>query len=393
LEDPYRVLHDWTLTKEKLENLKRTVGIEPKNGAWSVSEEQQLEENMKRYQSMNPSVNIFKLLYEQRNKSKSKVFNETHFWETLSFNLCRKLKNINASAMLKFCKRAGYKTGPYMKHELSCLKTLVKKHGANWQLISKLMNRTPANLCISYNQNVKNNINKGPWHKDEKDRFLCIAKRLIQYNQRHGYPLYQINSRIVSDFVLTRCSDNCQKFAKNNKILLQTLLLDNTFTLLLKETMILYLYCSKNQLDTNIEWKELILLFDGKYSENELSKEYNNIITELPNGDLKCSIESEYKNLIQESECLFKRIDFENVLNSMSSKRTIAWLKSKFYLLVNKNISDYVNKTAEEMISILHDQYCSKSSFNNKTSTKRQFTTDSEEQLFPNKSVDSSIDF
>jgi len=373
LDDPYKSMHIWRSSKSKqyLEKVKETSGIEPKKGYWSAGEIKQMKENVKLYQSLNPNVDVFKLLYEKKNKEKSNIFNETRFWDILSYNLCRKLENIHMSIMHQFMKQAGYKTGPYTKHEYSYLNQLVDKHGRDWRRISNLMNRSSGSLCSIYNLNVKNNINKGTWHTDEKERFLHIAKTLIQYNERYGLPLYRMNWRIVSDFVKTRTSASCHKFGNTNKNLLETLV-NNDFTLLSRETIVLYIYFLKVQSHNAIDFKELVLLFNGKFTENELKEELNTVLPVLTNDNLREKIKSQYKSSIHEANNLSQRINFTNVLLSMKTPRTKAWLKAKYYLLVKENISEYNNKSAEEIITILHEEYCSDHTFENKRDALEQ---------------------
>jgi len=131
--------------------------------------------------------------------------------------------------------------------------------------------------------------------------------------------------------------------------------------------------------------QELLLLFDGKYNENDLQKEYKNIISILPNADIKASIRSEYSKLIHQSENLFKRINFENVVQTMTNRRTIAWLKAKYYILVSENIENFKEKTSEEIILILHDKYC-------KTKLVNKDNKSNETQSFVREKINSSID-
>jgi len=71
---------------------------------------------------------------------------------------------------------------------------------------------------------------------------------------------------------------------------------------------------------------------------------------------------------------MFQRINFTNVLATMKIPRTIGWIKTKYFLLVKENISEYENKTSEDIISILHEQYCSDQTFENKRDTSEQET-------------------
>jgi len=387
LEDPYQPLHVWNISRNKhyLETLKQSTGIEHKKGHWSAKEIKQLEDNLKLYQSLNPNVPIFKLIYEQKNKNKSKIFNETRFWDLISYNLCRQMKNIEVSVNHHFMQEAGYKAGPYSKQEYGILKELVKKHGKNWSLISNLVNRCATNLSIVYNQSIKNNINSGPWHKEEKDKFFCITNQLIHYNQQNQLPLFKISLRVVSDFIQTRSLDACRNFLRMNKLMLENIFMSS----IMKEAMILYTYFSINQLAIESKKKELLLLFNGKYSENDLQKEYNNIISVLPNGDIKDGIRSEYSELIQQSESLFKRINFENVVQTMVNRRTVAWLKTKYYILVSENIENFKEKTSEEIISMLHDKYCT-TELVNKDNLEQNL--DPEEESITKQKFNSSID-
>jgi len=429
LEDPYRPLHDWVTTNNKqyLENLKQSTGIEPKRGYWSPKEVKRLEDNMKLYQSLNPNVKIFKLLYND-SPTRRKVFKETGFWDLISYKLCRKLVSINVCVTNHFIKTAGYKTGPFSKQELGILIKLVNQHGSNWQLISSLMNRSAIKLCIAYNDNIKNNINKGTWNTEEKEKFICIVKQLMHYNQRNQLPLSKINWSVVSDFVQTRNSASCRYFFSYNKQKINKLMLANMYnyssntklTSLKKEAIILYTYFSTNQSAVELNRKELFLLFDGKYNENELQKEYNNIISVLPNCDIKASIRLEHTELIEQSEnlfkrinfenvvktpnCdikasirlehteiieqsenLFKRINFENVVKTMSNARTVSWLKTKYYILVNENVENFEEKNSEEIISMMHDKYCT-------TKLLNKDNKSNETQSFVREKINSSID-
>jgi len=388
LEDPYRPLHNWNMFKH-LEKLKKVTGIEPKKGHWSNSEKQQLEENMVWYQSLNPNVDVFKLIYERTNKARTTIFNQTCFWDILSYNLCRRMEIIHMFLLRKYCKKAGYKTGALSKQEYACLKQLVKKHGKNWALISSLMNRTPDNVCTIYNLSVKNKINEGPWHEEEKEKFICIVKRLIEYNKKHDSPLHKISWRIVSDFVLTRSAYGCRNFAQANKNMLENLLSHNSyFTLLSKEAIILYIYFSQNKSEADFKWDELFILFNGKYTESELRREYNNISILLPDCD---KIKTEYKNLFQIAENLFSRVNFENVLLTMQKPRTTAYLKAKYYILIKESLPKTFKKKTEEIIMILHDKYVSKLIQNESVSAQSQ-TPDLVEQSTTRDMMEPSID-
>jgi len=235
LSDPFVSVHIWKSSNlDYLKNLKEVLGIEPNIGHWSASEIKQLKNNMKLYQRLNPSIDIFKLIYERKTIERTRIYKTTRFWDILAFKLCRILDHVCASLTKHFRAKAGYKTGPCSKHEHSYLRELVMKHGKDWTLISNLMNRNENNLSTVYHASVKNNVNEGPWKIYEKERMLCISKRLMMYNKRHGTLLFKINYRVVSDFVKTRNANACQKFASSNKALLETLLPPIDFTLLLK---------------------------------------------------------------------------------------------------------------------------------------------------------------
>jgi len=389
LDDPYRALHVWnaTRTKQYLENLKQTTGIEPKKGPWSFSEVQQLEDNMKLYQSLNPHVKIFKLFYEKKSKTKNRLFTETQFWNLIAFNLCRKMENINMFVTNYFIEKVGYKAGPFSKQEHGIVKELVKKHGNNWQLISNLTNRCANDLSMVYNSILKNHVNSGTWHKDEKEKFFCIVKQQMHYNQSNQLPLFKISWRVVSDFVQTRNLDACRSFLRKKKKILENIFINSNTksTSIMKEAIILYTFFSTNQSAVELNKQELLLLFDGKYTENELLEEYNNIISVLPKADINASIRSEQSELIQQCENLFKRINFENVNKTMTNHRTISWLKTKYYILVSENIEKFKDKTSEEIISILHDKYCT-------TKLVNKDNKSNETQSFVREKINSSID-
>jgi len=290
LGDPFVSVHVWKSSKlyqQYLKKIKEESGIEPKNGRWSDSEIKQLKENVQLYQKLNPNIDIIKLVYERRTIERTRIYKTTRFWDILAFKLCRILDRISASLTQHFRAKAGYKTGACSKHEHSYLKELVMKHGKDWTLISNLMNRSCNDLSRIYHLNIKNNVNKGPWKIYEKERLLYISKRLMQYNQRQGLPLYHINYRIVSDFVKTRNANACHNFTTKNKALLETLLVQNEFTLLMKQTMALYIYFSKVQSRNKIDFKELILLFDRKYTETELEEKLIKLVPVLTNDKLE----------------------------------------------------------------------------------------------------------
>jgi len=375
LADPYASIHVWYSLKSSaqyLKKLKEISGIEPKKGRWSDSEVKQLKENMKLYQNLNPDVNIIKLLFERRNVERTRIFKETRVWDILAYGLCRIINSIILTIKHYYMKHAGFKTGVYSKQEYSYLKELVAKHGHDWALISTLMNRSTGSLCPTYHHSIKNCINRGPWHHDEKERFFHITKILIQYNQQQGSPLYKFKWPIVSDFVKTRSEHSCRKFAKANEFLFPRLLVQNDFTHLFKEAMVLYLYFTKIQFQVEIDFKELVFLFDGKFKATELREEFKKMIPVLTNGNFKEEIKSQYKKEIKGAKSMFQRINFTNVVESMKRPRTISWMKTKYFLLVKENISEYENKTSEDIISILHEQYCSDHTFENKRDTSEQ---------------------
>jgi len=69
-------------------------------------------------------------------------------------------------------------------------------------------------------------------------------------------------------------------------------------------------------------------------------------------------------------EVLFKRINFESIMQyCMTKPRQVAYLKAKLYLLIQENISNFMEKTSEEMIVILHRKYCSNKSTNTTADT------------------------
>jgi len=358
LEDPSRPLHTWNSPGNELLDELKTIGIERKIGPWSSSEREQLKENMYYYETANPKIDLYKLIYERGSRVNRKVLKETYFWEVMSYKLCRTLYNIVSHITCMFQAKAGYKTGRFSKKENVYLRSLIKKHGRNWSLISNLMNRTVNSLNKVYNQIIKNNINQGHWNKDEIDRFKHIIGNLMQYNRLNNLPLFKISWRIVSDYVKTRSFTSCQDFMKLSKRLSEKLYSSTHCASLLKETMILYLHYSKIQSKIDFDWNELLLLFHGKYSKNELQLQYNNIESVLPSSDIKDIIRSEHYELIHQSESLFKRINFKNVLQTMSKPRTVAWLKAKLHILVNENIENFKEKSLEEIITILHGKYC-----------------------------------
>jgi len=276
LGDPYASVHVWICAKsnEYLKKLKETSGIKPKKGFWSPSEIMQLKENMELYKSLNPNVDVFTLIYEGNSKEKTSIFKETRFLDILAFNLCRTLDSIRTTIKHHFMKQAGFKTGGFTKDEYSYMKELVMKHGKEWPLISRLMKRSSVGLSAVYHHCVKNNINQGKWKNDEKKRFFQIVKKLLQYNKRHGLSLYKIRWGVVSNFVKTRSEYSCKYFGTSKKGLLETLLVQKDFTLLQEKSMALYMYFSKVPSLNAIDIKELILLFDNKFGENELRKEF-----------------------------------------------------------------------------------------------------------------------
>jgi len=92
------------------------------------------------------------------------------------------------------------------------------------------------------------------------------------------------------------------------------------------------------------------------------------MLPELTNGNFKEETKSKYKKEIKEAKSMFQRINFTNVVESMKRPRTISWMKTKYFLLVK----EYENKTSEDIISILHEQYCSDQTFENNEDTLEQ---------------------
>jgi len=192
--DPYRLLHQWNIRHDKnLSAILKEKGIEAVKGSWSGFEINQLEENMKLYKEMNPEVEIYKVFYDRGSWPNRMILRETRFWDLLSFNLCRSLANIQSHITYLYQSKAGFKKGRYSKEEKAYLKELVKIHGKNWSLISNLMNREPTSLSITFHVHIKNHINKGSWHDEEKTRFFCIAERLMQYNKRNQLTIPKLN--------------------------------------------------------------------------------------------------------------------------------------------------------------------------------------------------------
>jgi len=164
LGDPYASVHVWSgRSYEYLKKLKETSGIEPNKGFWSPNEKMQLKENMELFQSLQPNVDIFTLVYEGNSKEKTSIFKETRFYDILAFNLRRTLDSILKTIKHHFMKQAGFKTGRFAKDEYSYMNELVIKHGKEWLLISRLMKRSSIGLSAVYHHYVKNNINQGIW--------------------------------------------------------------------------------------------------------------------------------------------------------------------------------------------------------------------------------------
>jgi len=361
--DPYRLLHQWNIRHDKnLSAILKEKGIEAVKGSWSGFEINQLEENMKLYKEMNPEVEIYKVFYDRGSWPNRMILRETRFWDLLSFNLCRSLANIQSHITYLYQSKAGFKKGRYSKEEKAYLKELVKIHGKNWSLISNLMNREPTNLSITFHVHIKNHINKGSWHDEEKTRFFCIAERLMQYNKRNQLTIPKLNWSIVSDFVRTRNQGSCQNFAKKNRLVLENMFSDSSFTPLMKQAMIVYIYFSNVSSKTEINLQEMVLLYNGKFNEFYLNTMFKNLMLEISNNE-ESALQSLFENEVIDSTILFRRINFENIMQyRMSKPRSIAYLKAKYFLLVNENVQNFTDKPAEEIITFLYDKYCLKNS-------------------------------
>jgi len=393
-------MHIWRTQQNKhLLDAFKANGIVPNKGSWSARERKQLEDNIFFYQTAHPKVDLYKLMFKRGLKANRNFLKKTRFWEMMSFKLCRTLNNVLSHMLCTYQSEAGYETGRFSEKEKVYLKELIKKHGTNWSHISRLMNRSMSRLSLLYCLTIKNDINKGScWNFDEKNRFMFITKKMIKYNQQHDLPLFKISWRKVSDFVITRCYVSCRNFMVHNKKVLQNLFSVSPsvgplvvpsvplpvtpsvapLVSLMKKTMLIYI-CQSDSANLHLpdsDSKELMILFDGKYNENCILKQYKEITSEL-NCDVKERIQRikmKYKTLMQQSEDLFRRINFESVLKTMRQIRSVAWLKSKYYLMVNESMvnesmPNFIEETkTEDIINVLYNKYCKASVITNNIS-------------------------
>jgi len=146
------------------------------------------------------------------------------------------------------------------------------------------MNRDKSNLGVVYHVHIENNIKQGLWDACEKERIVAIVNRLIQYNHENHSPLRKINLRIVSDFVGTRSLNSCQNFVQMNKPLVEKLIVG---TLLSRYAMTIYLNYSNICSEMQIDWYEMILLYNGKFDELQLKAEVKKLMLEVNNYDFK----------------------------------------------------------------------------------------------------------
>jgi len=88
---------------------------------------------------------------------------------------------------------------------------------------------------------------------------------------------------------------------------------------------------------------------------------------EMNNYDFKACLKQLYEREIPDCGNLFTRINFKNVVKEISRRRTIAWLKAKYFLLIHESLEDVHEKTSEQIITLLHEKFCSNacSSVNN----------------------------
>lgn len=99
-------------------------------------------------------------------------------------------------------------------------------------------------MSYIYTKNILNDINKGAWSNNEKERFLIITNKIMKYNHENNIPLFKITWRTTSDFVLSRSSNSCQNFFRKNKHFLEKNFYDTYFTSTKRNAMIIYLYFS-----------------------------------------------------------------------------------------------------------------------------------------------------
>jgi len=364
-------LHVWdTSSKNKLliQKLKEH-GIEAKKGSWTDGEVKQMEENLNIYQKLNPDIDIFKVFYRGETGDNRAVLKKSNFWDILSYKICRSLTVIQGRFRHLYQDRAGYKIGRYSKKEVEYIRELVVKHGRNWSFISNLMNRSIGSLSVFYTTYIENDINKGHWNNDEKERFLIITNKIMKYNHENNIPLFKISWRTTSNFVLSRSSRSCQYFFSKNKVFLENSFYERYFTSTKKNAMIIYLYFSSVKSKAEIDWKELFVLYNGQFDEVSLKNQFTKLMSEVLNVDFQCAVENLYKKETIDLEVLFKRINFVNIMQySMTKPLTVAYLKAKYYLLIH-DLPNFMQKTSEEVIVILHTKYCSDKSKNTSTVT------------------------
>lgn len=359
-DDTYRQLHVWDASKNKqLFRKLKEQGIEPNRGSWSPGEVKQLED-VRLFQNSNKNIDVFKIFH---NKESRIVLKRSNFWDILSYKICRTFLNIQTRFRYLCQDRAGYKKGGFSQNERKYLKELVIKHGRDWPVISKLMNRSEASLSIVYTNHILNDVNRGPWCKEEKERFIFIATKIMKYNYQNNLPLFQISWGTVSDFVLSRSYHRCQYFGTKNKDSIKKVFFATNFTSSKKKAMVIYLYFSAVCSETEINWRELFILFNGQFNEDYLKKQFMQLVSEI-SIDFKCALKDLYEKEIMDLKVIYKRINFENIMKyRMRKPQNVAFLKAKYYLLIcENNISNLLEKPSEEVIKILHTKYCSNKS-------------------------------
>lgn len=82
------------------------------------------------------------------------------------------------------------------------------------------------------------------------------------------------------------------------------------------------------------------------------------LVSEVSIDGVKFTLNSIYENEIMDLEVVYKRLNFENIIKYMTKPRNVAYLKAKYFLLICENISNFMEKTSEEVIDILHTKYC-----------------------------------
>ena len=271
----------------------------------------------------------------------------------MAFKIQRTLHNVMVKVTCHFKTRFGFKIGRFSETELKQLGDLAVKYDKNWLIVSKIMNRYSMDIATKYNNDVRNNVNQGPWSKNELLKYSRITAAILRANKKKNVDNNKINWRMVSDFLKTRCISSCSKKWRYDALLRERIYnLSNSdfnrkFGKEHKIGLIIYLYYDDTD---SFYWDEIVSLFGFHYVKLKA------IVPKTHRKSTRTIVEYLYDMYCMDVERNGRNICYENVVKFMCFPKSPQWLRAKFYLL-KQDLPNHKNMSAEDIITALHNKY------------------------------------